>query len=868
MSSHKRIKYFKQIAILLTFFWTILTVAFVGYQFYNEKQHILDSSKQKIKGVGDESVAFIYWAYEEKAKILSNEQKYTLQPLSHNAQQINTLLSHNIELNNALENGKPFGLFVTLGEQTFAVTLLPMKGITGRVDGYLIAYQPDNTPLLLRRDFLISIILNALGAIIVTSLLLVLVQRTRLIEQERNELEVITDTMMEGMYTIDIEGKILQINARALEILGYTREELIGKEAHSTFHSHSLNQHVSLQDCPLFRALQAGEAFNGEEQYYTCKDAHMIPVEIHGQPLFKEGIVTCMVTTFRDLSGQRASDAQMKLLYHALETTTNAIVITNKDALVEWANPAFEDLTGYTIAEAIGKKPSELVRSGEQNQQFYEQMWSTILAKEAWHGEVINRKKNGQLYYEELSITSVLNQQNNIEHFVAIKQDISNRKQSEDAVHKLAFYDSLTQLPHRRLLLEHLDKAISHTKRANTYGAVFFLDIDYFKKINDTYGHAIGDLLLQSVAVRLNSLIRIEDTLSRFGGDEFVILIENLGSNSSMAAIHSRTIAKSIHDAMQQPFELEGHLRHITMSIGITLFHDMQESKEDILKHADMALYKAKASGRNTTRFYDNQMQEALELRANLEDDIHLALTNNQFVLYYQPKLDDHKTILGAELLLRWQHPSQGLIPPNEFLPIAQDFGLIEKIGLFVLEHASKQLQEWNTKTTSHLSLSVNISSQELEQENFVSKLLALFAHNYDDLKRLTLELSESTILKTNPYIFTVIQTLHQKGVKFAIDNFGAGYVSLNTLKNLPIDEVKIDKSLIKALDGTKDATSIINAMMAIGESFGLHTVAEGIETLTQMETLVLEGCDTFQGFLLGKPLPFENFKSLLEPKC
>ena len=788
--------------------------------------------------------------------------------LSPNAQHINTLLSHNKPLHYALEHSKPYSLYTTLNEQTFAVTFLPMKSIEGKLSGYLIAYQLDDTPVLLKRDFFISLILSLLGAIIITSLLLALIHRTRLIEQERNELRVITDTMIEGMYTIDATGKILQINARALELLGYTKEELLGQEAHSLFHSHSLNEHVTLEQCPLFQALQKGLPFKGDEQYFTCKDTHIIPVEIYGQPLFYENNVIGMVTTFHDLSGQKASDAQMKLLYRALETTTNAVVITNKETFVEWANPAFERLTGYKITEALGKKPRDLVFSGIQSESFYKQMWATILAKETWHGEVVNRKKNGELYNEELSITPVLDHNNEIQHFVAIKQDISDRKKNEDVINQLAFYDPLTKLPHRRLILEHIDKSLSHAKRTNTYGAVFFLDIDHFKTINDTYGHDIGDILLQAVAIRLNDATRDEDTVARFGGDEFVILIENLGESSSKAAFYSKTIAKAIHKAICEPFELDGHMRYITISIGITLFHNENETKESILKHADMALYKAKTAGRNTTQFYDNQMQIALEMRSKLEDDIHYALENHQFIIYYQPKLDETKTITGAELLLRWNHPIYGIVPPNEFLPIAQDLGLIKTIGMFVLENVSKQLKEWNTPSTSHLNLAINISTKELEEEDFVAMVISHFEQNLNDLKRLTIELSESTILKVNPYIHNAMQTLRQHGVKFAIDNFGAGYVSLNVLKDFPIDEVKIDKSLINALDGTKNAISIINAMIAIGESFGLHTVAEGIETNAQMKTLIDEGCDTFQGFLLGKPLPLGDFQRLLEIKC
>ena len=834
------------------------------YTFIIDKKSAFTSLFPEQRYLYKESVLNQQFVMEESNEKLPDAPK----PLSKNVQDMNALLAHNTALQDALEHGEAFSLFTVVHEQTFAVTFLPMKSIEGNLNGYLIAYQHDDTPTLLRRDFLISIMISLFGAIIITSLLLALIQRTRLIEQERNELKVVTDTMSEGMYTIDTMGKIVQINARALDILGYTKEELLGQEAHCIFHSHSLNEHVTLEQCPLFQALQKGLSFNGEEQYFTCKDTHIIPVEIYGQPLFYENSIKGMVTTFRDLSGQKASDAQMKLLYRALESTTNAVVITNKDALVEWANPAFERLTGYKIAEALGKRPRDLVYSGKQPESFYKQMWATIRSKKTWHGEVINRRKNGELYHEELSITPVLDQKNEIQHYVAIKQDISDRKKNEDAITKLAFYDPLTQLPHRRLLLEHLEKVLSHTKRTDLYSGVFFLDIDHFKNINDSYGHDTGDTLLKAVALRLKSIMREEDTISRFGGDEFVILIENLGENATTAALHSKTIATTIHKAIDEPFELDGHLRYITVSIGITLFHDQTIPQEEILKHADMALYKAKAVGRNTSQFYDTQMQIALEMRSKLEEDIHDALINNQFMLYYQPKLDEKKTITGAELLLRWNHPTYGIIPPNEFLPIVQELGLIKTIGMFVLENASKQLQAWNTSTTSHLSLAINMSAQELEEEDFSTIVMGYFEHNLDDLKRLTIELSESIILKVNPYIPKTMQTLRQHGVKFAIDNFGSGYVSLNILKDFPIDEVKIDKSLINALDGTKNAISIINAMIAIGESFGLHTVAEGIETNAQMKTLMDEGCDTFQGFLLGKPLPLSDFQHLLEKRC
>lgn len=424
-------------------------------------------------------------------------------------------------------------------------------------------------------------------------------------KQKKHWLETILNALNEGVYAVDLEGKILHVNAKACTLLGYTEDEMLGKQAHSLFHSHNISGgEISVEQCPIFQAMREENLWSSDKEYFTCKDSHMIPVEIFGNTIVYEGKKLGMVFAFKDIERRKALQAKAKLLSTALEATTNAVVITNKAAIIEWANKGFEKMTGYEVGEALGLNPHTLVGSGRQEKAFYEQMWETILSNQSWHGEVINKRKNGQLYYEALNITPFSDERGDISHFIAIKEDISKRKLAEKEMEHLAFYDPLTDLPNRRLLMDRIERAIINAKRYRIFGSVFFLDLDHFKIINDELGHDAGDLLLQDMARRLENSVRQGDSIARLGGDEFVILLEDLDQTKFAATQKMKILAQKIQDAFALPFILDHKEYPLSISLGGTLF-DGEEHTDAIFKKADCALYNAKQTGRHKNCFYD-----------------------------------------------------------------------------------------------------------------------------------------------------------------------------------------------------------------------------------------------------------------------
>lgn len=425
-------------------------------------------------------------------------------------------------------------------------------------------------------------------------------------EQRKYWLESILNSMDEGVYAIDFESKILDVNAKACALLGYTEEEMLGQHAHKLFHSHASNGYmVPFEECSIHKAMMEKNTCVSDTEYFTCKDSRMIPVEIFGNIIMYEGKALGMVFAFRDIGEKKALEEKMKLLATALEATTNAVVITDKEAIIKWTNKGFEKMTGYEVGEALGRNPHELVGSGKQEKLFYEQMWQTLLSNQPWNGEIINKRKDNELYYEALHITPVSDDHGDITHFIAIKEDISKRKHLEEEMEHLAFYDPLTDLPNRRLLMDRIERAIVSAKRYQTFGAVFFLDLDYFKRINDELGHDVGDLLLQDMAKRLQNSLRQGDSIARLGGDEFVILLEDLGNTKIFATQYMKALAQKVQDAFIPPFVFNEKSYTLSISLGGVLF-TWEQDANIILKNADSALYEAKQTGRHKSCFYND----------------------------------------------------------------------------------------------------------------------------------------------------------------------------------------------------------------------------------------------------------------------
>lgn len=446
-----------------------------------------------------------------------------------------------------------------------------------------------------------------------------------------------------------------------------------------------------------------------------------------------------------------------------------------------------------------------------------------------------------------------------------VAMDITERKRAEIEVKTLAFYDSLTHLPNRRLLLDRLGQALVSSARHKRYGALLFIDLDNFKNVNDTLGHDTGDLLLQQVAQRLTSCVREGDTIGRLGGDEFVVLLENLSDVMTAAATSAEFVGEKIRTALNQPYQLNNYLHRSTPSIGVTLFADQAGTVEDLLKQADLAMYRAKTAGRNMLCFFDQEMQSLVSARSAMERDLHDAVLREHFVLHYQPQVNEAGAVMGVEALVRWQHPERGMVPPNEFIPIAESNGLILPLGHWVLKTACRQLAEWAKQPDmAHLTIAVNVSARQFMLPTFVAEVLALLAHTGANPQRLKLELTESVLVHDIEDMIAKMTALKAEGVGFSLDDFGTGYSSLAYLKRLPLDQLKIDRSFVTHIPADNNDSAISKMIVALAGSMGLAAIAEGVETVEQKTFLSDLGCRFYQGYLFSKPLPVNDFETFV----
>jgi diguanylate cyclase (GGDEF)-like protein/PAS domain S-box-containing protein len=528
-------------------------------------------------------------------------------------------------------------------------------------------------------------------------------------------------------------------------------------------------------------------------------------------------------------------------------------------------NQAFTLITGFEAGEVVGHHVSVL-RSGHHDEAFYRAMWAQVERNGIWQGEITNRHKNGQIYAKWLTITAVRDAQGAVSHYVGGFYDITQRKQAEAEIEQLAFYDPLTGLPNRRLLLDRLHQALALNRRQQRQGALLFLDLDNFKSLNDSLGHALGDVLLQEVAQRLKACVRESDTVARLGGDEFVVMLEGLGDTEADAAVEAEAVGEKVLAALSQAYDLRGVRYHSSTSIGVALFGGADEaSTEDLLKRADLALYQAKAAGRNTQRFFDPRMQATINARVALESDLRAGLAAQQFLLYYQPQVDLRNRLVGVEVLLRWQHPERGMVSPAQFIPLAEETGLILPLGHWVLQEACWQLRRWQASAaTAALTVSVNVSALQFRQKNFVQDVLAALAHSGAKPERLKLELTESMLLSNVEDTIAKMQALRGHGIGFSLDDFGTGYSSLSYLKRLPLDQLKIDGSFVKDAAHNPHDAAIIQTIVALGSSMEMNVIAEGVETEEQRDVLSRLGCHCYQGYLFGRPGPVEALASFL----
>ena len=550
---------------------------------------------------------------------------------------------------------------------------------------------------------------------------------------------------------------------------------------------------------------------------------------------------------------RRQAEKNLRIAAVAFETQ-EGIFVTDARYVILRVNQAFTTITGYTTEEAVGQT-MYLPGSDRNNASFYDEMWTHIHDTGSWQGELWNRRKNGELYREWLTMTAVTGDDETVSHYVGTLTDVTQRKAAEEQIKQLAYYDPLTRLPNRRLLLDRLRRRIASGSRSPRQGALFFIDLDNFKTLNDSMGHDVGDVLLRQVGERLLASVRETDTVARLGGDEFVVMLDDLGDAGEVAAKQAKKIGEKILAYLNQPYRLVGMEHHSTPSIGITLFSGADQTVEQLLKQSDFAMYQAKAAGRNGLCFFDAAMQITEQADTRLEEELRQALEEGQLRLHYQPQVDEQGKMTGAEVLVRWQHPLRGLIYPNEFIPQAKETGLILKIDQWVLEAACAQLVLWAAQTEMvHLTLAVNISSREFRQPNFVSAVQAILRDTGADPSKLKLEVTESVLQGDLPDIIAKMTALRAEGVRFSLDDFGTGYAVLPDLNTLPLDQLKIGESFVADILTSPNGAAVARTLIALGQNLGLEVIAEGVETEEQYAFLADLGCRAFQGYLFGQP--------------
>ena len=658
-------------------------------------------------------------------------------------------------------------------------------------------------------------------------------------------------------------GQILYTNEATTLITGFSAEELM--------FCNWLDFLLPLEESTPLNLLRQQFLENGELNAFQTRvlagdGSRKIIAWDSAHVLGDKDIIERIIYFGIDVTEQMLAQQELSIAAIAFESL-ESMMVTDVNGVILRVNNGFTTITGYTAKDVIGKH-TRILQSGRHGVTFYAEMWWSINNKGMWCGEIWNQRKNGEIYPAYQRITAVKGANGIVSHYVASLTDISASHSAAEEIKGLAFYDTLTHLPNRRLLVDRLKQALISSKRSGHEGAVLFIDLDHFKTLNDTHGHPIGDLLLQQVAERLVSCVREGDTVSRPSGDEFVVVLENLNENSIEAVVEVKNIGEKILAALTKPYQLNTYRYHCTSSIGATLLirHHSDFGTEELLQQADIAMYQAKKTGRNKLCFFDQQMQDTISARVALENELRIAIEQGQFHLYYQIQVSSSGRPLGAEALIRWLHPERGLLSPLQFIPLAEETGLILLIGQWVLEMACAQLKIWQQGAlTKDLTLSINVSAHQFHQVGFVTQVLATIKRHAINPGLLKLELTESIFLVNINETIVVMNTLRKAGVRFSLDDFGTGYSSLQYLKRLPLDQLKIDQSFVKDITVNSSDKIIVCTIIAMAKNLELDVIAEGVETKEQRQLLLLSGCMHYQGYLFSKPIPIKQFNVLLK---
>jgi len=673
----------------------------------------------------------------------------------------------------------------------------------------------------------------------------------------------------DGVICHGSDGRVLAANPAAAAILGLSEAQMCAQEPWQIWRSLSdaYGQSLSGAAMPMVQALQLSRHVKDT----IVSTAHWqtgaaVWLQLESIPLWRRGESSPnqVIVVFMDVTENRRTEDRLRVI---VDSSPNALLMLDRRGRIALSNAASQRILGYAQDELLGRsvdlllpgvpRPATALADGHPLYTAQELPFGSL-------GELNAVHKDGSLVPVDLGLSPIVS--NEGAFTLATVVDMTARRQAEQAMAQLAYYDVLTGLPNRRMFIERLQHALAVRARHPRFGALLFLDVDNFKAINDTIGHDAGDLMLQQIASRLQQCLRASDSVARIGGDEFVVLLEELGDNRAGAASFAQDVAGKILAVLRQPYALGGRSFPGSASIGVTLWGgEPTEDVSELLKRSDMAMYDAKRGGRNAVRFFDPQMQRLLEERMQLEADLQQAISQQQFVLYYQKRVGRDGRLQGAEVLVRWQHPQRGLVSPLAFIPVAEATGQIVPIGRWVLHTACLQLQRWSQQlATRGLHLSVNISAAEFQRESFVDEVRQVLEQTGADPACLELELTESVLLENTAAFVAKMQALRSLGLRFALDDFGTGYSSLSYLKVLPLSTLKIDKSFVRDIDSSSSDEAIAQTIIRMGQTLGLLVIAEGVETQAQHAVLARLGCEYFQGYLFGHPLPLAAFEAQL----
>lgn len=690
------------------------------------------------------------------------------------------------------------------------------------------------------------------------------------VDHQRRIWSLVFASSNEAIIVTDANNNIIAANPALTLLTGYTEADVVGRNP--KIFSSGLQPREFYES--MWQQILTVGHWSGELQDKR-KDGTFYPKWLNVSVVLDSvGNVTNYIGIFQDITKRKQaeeslsrSETKFRTLY---DSSSDAVMLMDEHGFIDCNKSTLEMFGLETKEDFCTKQPTDLSPlnqpGGTDSETMINQYVTQAMQGDSIRFDWMYRRCDGELFHAEVHLNPM--KLDGALVLQATVRDITQRIQSEEEIKQLAFYDSLTRLPNRRLLMDRLQHSLSANIRNEKHGAIMFVDLDNFKVLNDTKGHSVGDLLLIEVAHRLKDCVREEDTVARLGGDEFVLLLENLSTTHNEASAHAERVAQKVLQELNLPYHLNGLEHHSSPSIGVTMFCDHSTSVDDLIRHADSAMYLSKQAGRNTVRFYDPETQKMLEARSELEDDLRHALVNQQLQLYYQVQVDIDAHAIGAEVLLRWNHPKMGIISPLQFIPLAEETGLIVPIGAWVMQTACAQLKKWeDDPLTRDLVLAVNVSVRQFREKDFVAQVKHMIQQCGINPSRLKVEITESMIVNNVEATINTMHELNALGLKFSMDDFGTGYSSLSIIKRLPLDQIKIDQSFVRDLQHDDQDKALVRTIIAMAGSMDLSIIAEGVETEEQRQLLASKGCNNYQGYLFSKPVPIEQFEELIKTR-